>query len=227
VTHARDIWWTLDFPNVFVSPGVNSRGELVPSHGASRRRLGDKILKAAGYTINESLLFIFNLALATGIFPDELKMAKVTPIYKEGEKSNCGNYRPISVLPWSVIAKILEELIFIDTACKIQPYEPLWSPLLKAGFPLAKFFARSEIFFCLYQLVPDGSSWETKDKWKIRFARKNSQVENRLKVAFRLKNDCRAPLSDENVNQVFSQIQVRVAYLFFIFVSIVRWVSKH
>ena len=42
VTHARDIWWTLDFPNAFVSPGVNSRGELVPSHGASRRRLGDK-----------------------------------------------------------------------------------------------------------------------------------------------------------------------------------------
>ena len=27
--------------NAFVSPGVNSRGELVPSHGASRRRLGD------------------------------------------------------------------------------------------------------------------------------------------------------------------------------------------
>jgi hypothetical protein len=42
VTHARDIWWTLDFPNAFVSPGVNSRGELVPSHGASHRRLGDQ-----------------------------------------------------------------------------------------------------------------------------------------------------------------------------------------
>jgi hypothetical protein len=41
VTHARDIWWTLDFANAFVSPGVNSRGELEPSHGASRRRLGD------------------------------------------------------------------------------------------------------------------------------------------------------------------------------------------
>jgi hypothetical protein len=42
VTHARDIWWTLDFANAFVSPCVNSRGELVPSHGAWRRRLGDK-----------------------------------------------------------------------------------------------------------------------------------------------------------------------------------------
>jgi hypothetical protein len=32
VTHARDHWWTLDFANAFVSPGVNSRAELVPSH---------------------------------------------------------------------------------------------------------------------------------------------------------------------------------------------------
>jgi hypothetical protein len=30
VGHARDHWWTLDFANAFVSPGVNSRGELVP-----------------------------------------------------------------------------------------------------------------------------------------------------------------------------------------------------
>jgi hypothetical protein len=37
---ARDNWWTFDFANAFVSPGVNSRGELVPSHGASHRRLG-------------------------------------------------------------------------------------------------------------------------------------------------------------------------------------------
>jgi hypothetical protein len=29
VTHARDIWWTLDSANAFVSPGVNSLGELV------------------------------------------------------------------------------------------------------------------------------------------------------------------------------------------------------
>jgi hypothetical protein len=43
VGHARDHWWTLDFANAFVYPGVNSRGELVPPHGASRRRLGDNI----------------------------------------------------------------------------------------------------------------------------------------------------------------------------------------
>jgi hypothetical protein len=42
VGHARDHWWTLDLANAFVSTGVKSRGELVPSHGASSRRLGDE-----------------------------------------------------------------------------------------------------------------------------------------------------------------------------------------
>jgi presenilin-like A22 family membrane protease len=42
---ARDNWWTLDFANAFVSPGVNSRGEFVPSHGASRRRLRENKIK--------------------------------------------------------------------------------------------------------------------------------------------------------------------------------------
>jgi hypothetical protein len=41
-THARDIWWTLDFANAFVSPCVNSRGELVPS---PRAYAGDKMGK--------------------------------------------------------------------------------------------------------------------------------------------------------------------------------------
>jgi hypothetical protein len=41
VTRARDHWWTLDFANAFVSPGVNNRAELVLSHRASRRWLGD------------------------------------------------------------------------------------------------------------------------------------------------------------------------------------------
>jgi hypothetical protein len=48
VTDARDHWWTLDLANASLSPGVNSRGELVPSpradarNGTPRRWLGDQ-----------------------------------------------------------------------------------------------------------------------------------------------------------------------------------------
>jgi hypothetical protein len=59
VSHAHDHWWTLDFANAFVSPGVNSRGELVPSHDASRRRLGNLnfILKCQFMRCSMSKLF--------------------------------------------------------------------------------------------------------------------------------------------------------------------------
>jgi hypothetical protein len=41
---ARDIWWTLDFASAFLSPGVNSRAELVPSPRAYARS-GTKFVK--------------------------------------------------------------------------------------------------------------------------------------------------------------------------------------
>ena len=37
-------------------------------------------------------------------------LAKVTPVFKDGNRNICGNYRPISVI--SVVAKVLEELIY-------------------------------------------------------------------------------------------------------------------
>ena len=45
-----------------------------------------------------------------GIFPDELKIARVTPIYKTGDKNDFGNYRPISVLP--CFSKMLERIMY-------------------------------------------------------------------------------------------------------------------
>ena len=69
-----------------------------------------KLIKLAGDAIYDSLLHIFNLVLDTGVFPDDLKLAKITTIYKEGDKAECGNYRPISVVP--TVAKILEKIIY-------------------------------------------------------------------------------------------------------------------
>ena len=37
VGHARNHWWTLDFANAFISPGLNSQEELVPSPRAYTR----------------------------------------------------------------------------------------------------------------------------------------------------------------------------------------------
>ncbi len=62
-------------------------------------KISNKLIKLAGNAVYDSLLHIFNLILDTGIFPKDLKLTRVTPIHKEGDKSKCGNYRPISVIP--------------------------------------------------------------------------------------------------------------------------------
>ena len=57
------------------------------------------VVKAVKHLIAYPLVHIFNFLIATGIVPDQLKLAKVVPIYKSGDSNLCKNYRPISVLP--------------------------------------------------------------------------------------------------------------------------------
>ena len=68
------------------------------------------VLKKCFSSLCEPLKYLFNLSIEKGIFPDDLKIAKVTPIYKTDDKSNLSNYRPISVL--SCFSKILERIMY-------------------------------------------------------------------------------------------------------------------
>ena len=47
------------------------------------------------------------------MFPSILKIAKVIPVFKAGDKGKVSNYRPISLL--SVFSKILEKLVYTRT----------------------------------------------------------------------------------------------------------------
>ena len=47
--------------------------------------------------------------MKTGIFPNILKTARITPIHKNGDRSNPLNYRPISIL--THLSKIFEKII--------------------------------------------------------------------------------------------------------------------
>ena len=60
--------------------------------------------------IKTHLFHVFNSSFKDGIFPDELKIAKVSPVFKAGDSSTLGNYKPISVLP--IFSKILERLMY-------------------------------------------------------------------------------------------------------------------
>ena len=52
---------------------------------------------------------IFNLCFESEIDPDKMKLAKVIPIFKSGNKHLFNNYRPISILP--AYSKLLENIV--------------------------------------------------------------------------------------------------------------------
>jgi len=74
------------------------------------------IMKSSISYIAEPIAAIINSSLDTGIFPDILKVARVCPIFKSGDKSDFQNYRPISVLP--SFSKIFEKVV----QCRLLSY---------------------------------------------------------------------------------------------------------
>ena len=68
-----------------------------------------KVLKTTIKELISPLTHLLNLSLKQGIFPEKLKVACITPIFKQGNKNEVGNYRPISVL--SSLSKIFEKVM--------------------------------------------------------------------------------------------------------------------
>lgn len=66
------------------------------------------LIKTVMEAIVKPLAHICNISFRTGIFPTNMKIAKIIPIHKSGDKHQFNNYRPISLL--SQFSKILEKL---------------------------------------------------------------------------------------------------------------------
>lgn len=83
---------------------------LDSSKGAGPDGIPPIFLKECALELCSPLTIIFNLSLLQGTFPAIWKIAHVTPIYKSGDRSDCSNYRPISIL--SGLAKLLEKVVY-------------------------------------------------------------------------------------------------------------------
>ena len=68
------------------------------------------ILKLALPCIAAPLVYICNLSLWEGMFPDALKIANVVPLFKNGDAMLFNNYRPVSLL--CVISKVFEKVMY-------------------------------------------------------------------------------------------------------------------
>ena len=68
-----------------------------------------KYIKMAATVTTPKLTQLFNICIKKEYFPQALKIAEIVPIFKKGNRENCCNYRPISIL--SPFAKIFEKCL--------------------------------------------------------------------------------------------------------------------
>ena len=89
---------------------INILDSLKPKPSCGNDGISTKLLKPTKQEICKPLTIIINQSIATGIFPEPRKIAKVIPLYRKGDRTLLDNYRPISILP--SISKIFERVTF-------------------------------------------------------------------------------------------------------------------
>ena len=104
--NAQSIFFTPVIPADILS--ITAKLKPKTSYGVDG--ISTKLLTKTIDKIINPITHIVNLTLETGIFPTELKCAKVIPIFKAGDACSLNNYRPISLL--SSFSKILERVIY-------------------------------------------------------------------------------------------------------------------
>ena len=71
--------------------------------------MSNQLLKKAIFILANPLKTLFDLSFKTGFVPDQMTVAKVIPLHKEGEKTSFNNYRPIAII--STIGKLMEKVV--------------------------------------------------------------------------------------------------------------------
>ena len=111
----------------FIPTDVNEIKKIVEKINSKKSTgyddISNDLLKHIIDEIVIPLEHIMNLSIVNGIVPDNMKIAKVVPIYKKGESLDTSNYRPISLL--SSISKILEKIVYSRTIKFIRSFDLL------------------------------------------------------------------------------------------------------
>ena len=63
---------------------------------------------------------LLNKTFHENVFPDELKVADITTIFKKDDSTNVKNYRPVSVLP--TVSKIFEGIMQNQISSHIEKH---------------------------------------------------------------------------------------------------------
>ena len=105
-----------NFPHSMDNPHVDLNVIIkviksLPNKKSSINDFSPIILKENAHLIAQPLSQLFNESITAGKFPQILKTAQITPLYKKGPKHDMNNFRPISKL--NIFSKIFEKTMKI------------------------------------------------------------------------------------------------------------------
>lgn len=107
-----------------VSEVISIINELDVKKSCGPDNFSPNIIKSNADTFSVLLSQLFNQILSQGKYPDCLKVARVSPIFKSGDATDPCNYRPISTL--SVFSKIFEKLLVNRIVNFLNKYNVLY-----------------------------------------------------------------------------------------------------
>ena len=99
---------------------INSLKHSSPGYDGIPATLAKRVINS----YIKPLTLLINLSFSVGSFPDELKLAKVIPIFKSGSSRELHNYRPISVL--NTFSKIYEKIMYNKVITFLDRYNILY-----------------------------------------------------------------------------------------------------
>ena len=105
------------FNSVTKTEVENMCSKLKPKKSCGPDGISSKLLKEINKAISKPLTHLINLSLTTGEIPQEIKESIIVPIYKDGDKKEASNHRPISLL--NSISKIFEKKLSINSCMNI------------------------------------------------------------------------------------------------------------
>ena len=116
------------FNSIFLSPVTDEElyqifKELKNSAPGYDEIKTEPLRKALPHFISP-LNYICNISLEQGVFPDEMKIANVIPLYKKEDSMVFSNYRPVSLL--CSLSKVFEKIMYNRLVSFLEKYKILY-----------------------------------------------------------------------------------------------------
>ena len=104
--------------------------KLNKSEATGLDKISARLIRECADLICIPICDIFNQSISLRIFTDDWKCARVIPLFKQGDRDDLNNYRPISVI--SIVAKVFERIVYVQLYAYLEEHDIIFK--YQSGF---------------------------------------------------------------------------------------------